>query len=50
VASVADVFAQEFSWTPTRKQEALTQYVLNIRDSMQKAGFAERSTPQPGRS
>ncbi len=50
VASVADVFAHEFSWTPTRKQEALTQYVLNIRDSMQKAGFAERSTQPRGRS
>jgi glycerol-3-phosphate dehydrogenase len=43
VASVADVFAHEFSWTPTRKQEAITHYVLNIRDSMQKAGLADRS-------
>jgi glycerol-3-phosphate dehydrogenase len=50
LASVADVFAHEFSWTPTRKQEALTQYVLNIRGSMQKAGLAERSSQQPGRS
>jgi glycerol-3-phosphate dehydrogenase len=43
VAIVADVFAHEFSWSPTRKQEALTQYVLNIRDSMQKAGLANRT-------
>src|SRR5580704_14838361 len=42
-ADVADVFAHEFSWTPTRKQEALTQYVLKIRDAMQKAGLAGRS-------
>jgi glycerol-3-phosphate dehydrogenase len=50
VAGVADVFAHEFSWTQARKQEAITQYVLNIRDSMQNAGLAERSSQQPGRS
>jgi glycerol-3-phosphate dehydrogenase len=43
VAGVADVFAHECSWTPTRKQEALTEYILSIRDSMQKAGLADRS-------
>ncbi len=49
VASVADVLAHEFSWPPTRKQEALTLYVLNIRDSMLKAGLAGGSSEQPNR-
>jgi glycerol-3-phosphate dehydrogenase len=47
VADVADVFAHEFSWTPIKKQEALTQYVLKIRDSIQKAGLADRSSQHP---
>jgi len=49
VASVADVFAREFSWPPAKKQEALTQYVLNIRDSMQKAGLGDGGSERPKR-
>jgi glycerol-3-phosphate dehydrogenase len=49
VADVAAVFAHEFSWTPIKKQEALDKYVSNLRDLMQKAGLAGRSSQQPGR-
>jgi glycerol-3-phosphate dehydrogenase len=40
VSGVADILAREFSWPPTKKQEALSRYVSNIHDSMRKAGLS----------